>query len=159
MHLDCINDLCKRCLTCTSADDMELFPVEQALSTAQKRSNDSGESTEKSSSKKVKKAGKKKVSGILKKLIEELSSKTSQDSEVMEEGTGDFFDLYNTIINMEGQEEIAKRNVIKSYYNFGKALEDCYDHYKKNNPKRTAQALVNQEVRKQLSNSVSDDLL
>ncbi|EXX69030.1 hypothetical protein RirG_099620 [Rhizophagus irregularis DAOM 197198w] len=51
---------------------------------------------------------------------------------------------------MEGEEEIAKQNVIKSYYNFGKALEDHYDHYKKNNPKRTAQAL--------LPNSVSDDL-
>jgi len=73
----------------------------------------------------------------------------------MEEGTGDFFDLYNTIINMEGQEEIAKRNVIKSYYNFRKAL----DHYKKNNPKRTVQVLVNKEVRNQLSDSVSDDLL
>ncbi|CAI2194225.1 10660_t:CDS:2, partial [Funneliformis geosporum] len=46
------------------------------------------------------------------------------DPDVMEEGTGGFFDLYNTIINMEEQEEIAKRNVIKSYYNFGKALED-----------------------------------
>jgi len=56
----------------------------------------------------VKKAGEKKVSGTLKNLIEELSSETSQDSEVMEEGTGDFFDLYNTIINMEGEEEIAK---------------------------------------------------
>ena len=107
----------------------------------------------------MKKAGEKKVSGTLKKLIEELSSETSQDSEVMEEGTGDFFDLYNTIINMEGEEEIAKRNVIKSYYNFGKALEDRYDHYKKNNPKRTAQALVNKEVRNQLPDSVSDDLL
>ncbi|PKY58768.1 hypothetical protein RhiirA4_480955 [Rhizophagus irregularis] len=124
-----------------------------------KRPNDSGESTEKSSSKKVIKAGKKKVSGTLKKLIEELSSETSQDSEVMEKGTGNFFDLYNTIINMEGEEEIAKRNIIKSYYNFGKALEDRYDHYKKNNPKRTAQALVNKEVRNQLLDSVSDDLL
>ncbi|CAB5371865.1 unnamed protein product [Rhizophagus irregularis] len=28
VHLDCINDLRKRCPTCTSADDMELFPVE-----------------------------------------------------------------------------------------------------------------------------------
>ncbi|CAB5380251.1 unnamed protein product [Rhizophagus irregularis] len=136
------------------------YPIlEQASSTAQKRSNNSGESTEKSSSKKVKKAGEKKVSGTLKKLVKELSSETSQDSEVMEEGTGGFFDLYNTIINMEGQEEIAKRNVIKSYYNFGKALEDRYDHYKKNNLKRTAQALVNKEVRNQLPDSVSDDLL
>ncbi|CAG8706959.1 1787_t:CDS:2, partial [Rhizophagus irregularis] len=38
VHLDCINDLHKRCPTCTSADDMESFPVEQASSTAQKRS-------------------------------------------------------------------------------------------------------------------------
>ncbi|PKY29352.1 hypothetical protein RhiirB3_483396 [Rhizophagus irregularis] len=134
VHLDCINDLRKRCPTCTSADDMETDDLRTP-----------GESTEKSSSKKVKKA--------------ELSSETSQDSEVMEEGTGDFFDLYNTIINMEGEEEIAKRNVIKSYFNFGKALEDRYDHYKKNNPKRTAQALVNKEVRNQLPDSVSDDLL
>jgi hypothetical protein len=87
---------------------------------------------------------------------EELSSEASQDSEDMEEGTGDFFVLYNTIINMEGQEEIAKW---KSYYNFGKALEKRYAHYKKNNPKRTAQALVNKEVRNQLPASVSDDLL
>ncbi|CAB5367308.1 unnamed protein product [Rhizophagus irregularis] len=34
-----------------------------------------------------------------------------------------------------------------------------YDHYKKNNPKRTAQALVNKEVREQHPGSVSDDLL
>jgi hypothetical protein len=113
----------------------------------------------------MKKTGEKKISGMLKKLIEELSdpkgtpSETSQDFEITEKRTGNFFDLYNTIIDMEGQEEIVKREVIKSYYNFGKALEDRYDHYKKNNPKRTAQALVNKEVRKQLPDSVSDDLL
>ncbi|GBC10810.1 hypothetical protein RclHR1_09920009, partial [Rhizophagus clarus] len=45
----------------------------------------------------------------------------------MEEGTGDFFDLYNSIINMEGQEEIAKRDVIKSYYNFGEWALKIYD--------------------------------
>ncbi|GBB89478.1 hypothetical protein RclHR1_16180004 [Rhizophagus clarus] len=91
-------------------------------------------------------------------LIKELSSETSQDSEVMEKGTGDFFDLYNSIINMEGQEEIAKRDVIKSYFNFGKALDDCFNYYKKDNPKRTAQALVNKKVWEQLPN-VSDDAL
>ena len=51
------------------------------------------------------------------------------------------------------------RDVIKSYYNFGKALGDRYDHYKKNNLKRTAQALINREVRNQLPDSVNDDLL
>ncbi|CAB4384175.1 unnamed protein product [Rhizophagus irregularis] len=58
VHLDCINDLRKRCPTCSSADDMETDDLRTlASSTAQKCSNDSGESTEKSSSKKVKKAG------------------------------------------------------------------------------------------------------
>lgn len=45
---------------------------------------------------------------MLKKLIEELSFETSQDSKVMEERTRDFIDLYNAITNIEGQEEIAK---------------------------------------------------
>ncbi|CAB5335218.1 hypothetical protein RhiirA5_444450 [Rhizophagus irregularis] len=77
----------------------------------------------------------------------------------MEEGAGSFFDLYNAIINTEGQVEIANQDVIRSYYNFGKALADRYEHYKENNPNRTAQTLVNEEVRKQLPVSVSDDAL
>ncbi|GET02672.1 hypothetical protein GLOIN_2v515277 [Rhizophagus clarus] len=84
--------------------------------------------------------------------------KRRKDSVVTEETTGDFFDLYNSIINMEGQEEIAKRDVIKSYFNFGKILDDCFNYYKKDNPKCTAQALVNKKVWEQLPN-VSDDAL
>ncbi|CAG8856818.1 42793_t:CDS:1, partial [Gigaspora margarita] len=57
------------------------------------------------------------------------------------------------------ENEIINREVITSYYIFGKALKDKYDYYKKNNPKHTAQALVNKEVKSQLSNFVSDDLL
>ncbi|GES96327.1 hypothetical protein GLOIN_2v1769762 [Rhizophagus clarus] len=90
---------------------------------------------------------------MLEKLIEELISETSQDPEIAKEGipplgsgSGTFFDLYNVIDVMEGQEEVAKWAVIKSYFNFGKALNDQFSHYLKTNPKRTAQALVNQEV-------------
>jgi len=122
-----------------------------AFTFAEKRSVGSGGNTHFASKPPVKKVKIKGVSSIVKKLIEELSSETSQDFRGYGRGN---FDLYNTIINMEGQEEIAKRDLIKSYYNFGKALEDRYDHYKKNNPKRTAQALVNKEVRKQLPDSV-----
>jgi hypothetical protein len=56
--------------------------------------------------------------GTLKKLIEELSFETSQDSEVMEEETGHFFNLYNTIINIEGrkrlQNEMSSNHIIIS---------------------------------------------
>jgi hypothetical protein len=76
------------------------------------RGNETGASlasTEKSSCKKAKKTGGKKESDKLKKFIEELSSETSQSPEVMEEGAGSFFDLYNAIINTEGQVEIANQ--------------------------------------------------
>ncbi|RGB42653.1 hypothetical protein C1646_750698 [Rhizophagus diaphanus] len=94
--------------------------------------------TEKSSRKKAKKTGGetgvKKVSDMLEKFIELLSSETTQVQEVMEEGLGSFFDLYNAIAKKEEQAEIANRDVIKSY-------------------------LVNEEVREQLPVSVSDETL
>jgi hypothetical protein len=77
----------------------------------------------------------------------------------MEEGVGSFFDLYNAIVKMEEQAEIASRDVIKSYFNFGKALTERFDYYMNANPKRTSQVLVNEEVREQLPVSVSDDSL
>ena len=48
---------------------------------------------------------------------------------------------------MREQEEIAKRNVIKSYFNFKKAFDDCFNYYKKDNPKHTTtQIFVNKKV-------------
>jgi hypothetical protein len=64
----------------------------------------------------------------------------------VEEGTGTFFDLYNAIIDEEREEDIVKQEVIKLYYNFGKVLDECFNEYRKENPKRTTQALVNKEV-------------
>ncbi|GBB91389.1 hypothetical protein RclHR1_18660001 [Rhizophagus clarus] len=68
---------------------------------------------------------------MLEKLIEELNSETSLDPEIAKEGilplgsgSRNFFDLYNAIDVMEGQEEVAKWTVIKSYFNFEKALND-----------------------------------
>ncbi|CAG8843056.1 14436_t:CDS:1, partial [Gigaspora margarita] len=104
----------------------------------------------------------KKESLTLKKLIEELSTEpsTPQDPVTRKENANNFVDLYNNITHAETQNEIINQEVITTYYLFNKALEEKYDYYiKKNNPKRTAQALVNKEVRSQLPNSVSDDLL
>jgi hypothetical protein len=68
------------------------------------------------------------------KKLEELLSETSQGPEVMETSgnvSEDFFDLYDAIVKMFES---------RYYYNFGKALDDRFDYYKKTNPKRTAQA-------------------
>ncbi|CAJ0754835.1 12672_t:CDS:2, partial [Entrophospora sp. SA101] len=64
--------------------------------------------------------------------------------------TSNFLYLYSRIDQAESKNETTNQDVIRCYYCFGKALEDRFEHYKKTNPKRTAQALVNEEVRKQL---------
>ena len=94
-------------------------------------------------------------------MIEELSSETPQDQEVIEGGMlqGNFFILFDVIVKMEERTENANRDVLKSYFNFGKALDDCFNRYKKDNPNRTAQALVNNEVRNQLPDTVSESAL
>ncbi|GBC51620.2 hypothetical protein GLOIN_2v1709640 [Rhizophagus irregularis DAOM 181602=DAOM 197198] len=82
MHYNCIDDPCKKCSIC-SAEDLELFPVELTLNTAQKKCT--WESTaEKSSSKKKKISHKDDVSTILKKLIKELLTNTPNTGKVLE---------------------------------------------------------------------------
>ncbi|CAI2186121.1 290_t:CDS:2, partial [Funneliformis geosporum] len=65
------------------------------------------ESTDKASNKKAKKLVNRNDSPKLKKLIEELSSETSQDPEIIEVRTGDFSDLYNAIVKIEAKESLS----------------------------------------------------
>ncbi|KAF0514681.1 hypothetical protein F8M41_017531 [Gigaspora margarita] len=134
-------------------------PLFTQSDTSKKHTNDPKLFLDKLSNKKVKQIKKELLT--LKKLIEELSTEpsTPQGLVTNKENANNFVDLYNNITHAETENEIINREVITSYYIFSKALEDKYDHYKKNNPKRTALALVNKEVRSQLPNSVSDDLL
>jgi len=49
--------------------------------------------------------------------------------------------------------------LILYYFYFGKILKDRYNFFQKTNPKHTSQGLVNNKVRKQISESVSKSLL
>ncbi|CAG8679431.1 11695_t:CDS:1, partial [Ambispora gerdemannii] len=119
------------------------------------------ESTSKSSSKKVKKQVRKEDSPILKKLISELSTDTSKNAEILQSkfslvaNTINFLNLYQKIIESEDINKKTSQDVILCYFH----LEDRFNHYRKNNPKRTAQGLVNNEVRTQIPESVSESLL
>ncbi|CAJ0885388.1 13920_t:CDS:2 [Entrophospora sp. SA101] len=114
---------------------------------------------------KKKKSSSREDSPVLKKLIDELSTDVSGTSEVINNAredtsnTSNFLYLYSRIDQAESKNETTNQDVIRCYYCFGKALEDRFEHYKKTNPKRTAQALVNEEVRKQLPHTLSDALL
>jgi len=167
VHLDCINDLRKRCPTCTSADDMETIPVEQASSTAQKKRT--SDLPEKSSSKKQKTSNKEGVPSMLKKLIEELLTDNSNNEDLEEsaEGasdaslnSGNFFHLSSMIDQAEEKNKDATRNVINRYFDFGEALHLRYKELKPSHGKYGAEALVKDEARKQISvTELSDEAL
>jgi hypothetical protein len=102
---------------------------------------------------------------LLKTLVRELTSNANQVSEIsfddnfVEMDTPNYAKLYDAISKAEEDSKSANQVVIKRYYDFGKSLEERYDHYQKNNPKRTAQAKVNDELRKQLPESITNNAL
>ncbi|CAG8702893.1 3874_t:CDS:1, partial [Ambispora gerdemannii] len=103
------------------------------------------ESINKLSSKKAKKQVSKEDSPTLQRLIKELETdipeKTLPTKPVSKsnESSTNFLVLYQNIINVEEISKKTIQEVILHYFYFGKALEERLNHYKKNNPKRTAQ--------------------
>lgn len=120
-------------------------------------------SADKPSSKKAKKQSKKEESPMLKKLIEELLTTAPEiPEEVIEvsENTNNFLYHYINISNAESRSEIANREIIECYYNFGVAIKNRFDHYKNlNQGERACSALVNDEIRKQLPSDITNDAL
>ncbi|CAG8650611.1 7601_t:CDS:1, partial [Paraglomus brasilianum] len=118
------------------------------------------EFTSKSSSKKVKKHVSKEDSPILKKLIEELTSTIPENSKKaieVNESTNNFLYHYNKIMQTESK---ASREVIESYFNFGEAMKKRFDYYKNlKHGDRACLALVNDEIRKQLPDNITNDAL
>ncbi len=162
VHYDCIDNPRKKCPTCP-AEDLEMFSVEQA--TQRRRSNES--SAENTSRKKVKSSGRDN-SPILKRLIQELTTDISEDDISLQPVSSsasstnapiDFLKLYKDILDAEDASKKTVQDLILRYFHFGKALKDRYNFFRKTNPKRTSQGLVNNEVRKQIPESVSESLL
>lgn len=61
-------------------------------------------------------------------------------------GSINFHDLYIKIVNAS-----KNQGLIRSHYNFGKALKDHLGYYKTNHLKQTAKVFVNDRVRNQLA--------
>ncbi|RHZ87744.1 hypothetical protein Glove_30g121 [Diversispora epigaea] len=201
-HCDCIENYIKKRSICLKPDckkevestinsmpgsqnTNDLMDISPSLFTdplfqspSKKRVN---ESISKSSSKKVK--VKNKDSSMLKKLIKELSSPSSSSTTSLQTATssGNFIDLYNALIRAEEQVETTNQEVIRSYFAFGKKLEDRaeeqvettnqevirsyfafgkkledrFEYYKKSNRDRKAQKKLIDEVTEQLPNDLS----
>jgi hypothetical protein len=80
-----------------------------------------------------------------------------QEKEEKEENI--FFNLNIKITNAETRYNVTNQEVIKNYYLFGKALLERLNLYKENYMEHEAQKKVNEEVRQQLPNNVTEDTL
>jgi len=105
---------------------------------------------------------------MLRKLIKELLTNISDSGEVLEEmnaldassNTRKFLYLSDMIDQAETKNEDATRNVINRYFDFGEALYLRYKELKPSCGKDGANALVKEEVRKQIPETkFSDDAL
>ncbi|CAI2182235.1 5107_t:CDS:2 [Funneliformis geosporum] len=88
-----------------------------------------------------------------------ISEKTRSSSASSTNASIDFLKLYKDILDAEDASKKMAQDLIFRYFHFGKALKDQYNFFRKFNPKRTSQGLVNNEVRKQIPISVSESLL
>ena len=89
----------------------------------------------------------------------EISLQTDSFSASNTNAPIDFLKLYKDILDAEDASKKTAQDLILRYFHFGKALKDRYNFFRKTNPKRTSQGLVNNEVRKQIPESVSQSLL
>ncbi|EXX79201.1 hypothetical protein RirG_007950 [Rhizophagus irregularis DAOM 197198w] len=168
IHYNCIDNPGKLCPICPSTDmeidDDDMVAVAQESNTQKKCIQKS--STEKSSSKKRKTSNKDDVSTVLKKLIEELL--TPDSGEVLGESnvsdallnTRKFLYFSDMIDQAEIKNKDATQNVINRYFDFGEVLYLQYKELKPSCGKDGANALVKEEVRKQIPEiKFSDDAL
>ena len=65
------------------------------------------------------------------------------------------------IDHAESENATTNQKVIKSYYDFGKAVSECHDYYIREKKKwiPVAQCLVKEEIRKQIPMKITDDAL
>ncbi|CAG8619131.1 3942_t:CDS:2 [Ambispora gerdemannii] len=146
--------------------------VEILSNLPQKRVNEATP-TASSSNKKIKKPVNREESAKLKKLIDELlSSDSSQTNEAIEESASshamtastkgnanDFLYFFRKIDQSESKYQVTNREVISSHFDFGGILYNRYKDLKKDNGKEGANALLFDEVRKQIPIEVTDGAL
>ncbi|CAG8557555.1 10024_t:CDS:2 [Cetraspora pellucida] len=107
------------------------------------------DASNKSSSKKARKQVKKEDSPTLKKLISELTTDASEISK-----------LNDNITHVESKNESTNQELIQCYYSFGDSLSMRINYYKNlKHGDLTSQALVNEEVREQIGEKISNDTL
>ena len=144
------------------------IPETSTTSTLPSKRVNKSTTVDKSSSKKAKLV-KKKESPTLKKIIKELSADASQQvssgntiilqsesAPIINKDSVNFFELYNKITYAEENNQKTTQDVIRCYYNFGKGLTLWFDHYRQSNNEDASNALVNDKIREQTVDKITE---
>ncbi|CAG8771721.1 26804_t:CDS:2 [Gigaspora margarita] len=98
-----------------------------------------------------------------KRLISELTTDVSEISKVnitYNENATNFLQLNDNITHVESKTESTNQELIRCYYSFGDALSKRLNYYKNlKHGDLASQALVNEEVREQIGEKISNDTL
>jgi hypothetical protein len=149
----------------------EEMPEETDSASNSKSKKRVNEDTDSSVSKKSKKRDLDEDSNILKRLIQELSSDTTQISVIKEKkgfqresmqedrSTQIFFDLYFKITNAEERNEKARHELIIAYYHYGEELEKRLVHYREGYKEHEALKKLYDEVKDQLPKEVTKNAI
>ena len=147
-------------------DDLETLTKQNSNTVQKKRSSEFA--SEKDSNKKAKQTRKqidRNEYPTLKKLIMELTSPESledglsRDSLItlqssvseMDVNSLDFLDLYNKIGTAEDNLRRTSHDLLRCYYNFGQAIKQLFDHFRKTCNEDVSNAKVNDRIMNQIS--------
>ncbi|CAG8645977.1 2829_t:CDS:10, partial [Dentiscutata erythropus] len=149
-------------VTSDTIHSLNLLPFPDNTKQSQKRPSEDTTKNKLSSkkSKQNKEKGDKKDSNIIKKLITELKSNTSEQNKITsyqviatedDPQPIDFLNLYTKITSAESESQKQSQKVIFQYYNFGMAIAKRFKfHYEKSYNVNDANSDVNKEIEKQL---------
>ncbi|CAJ0763835.1 19239_t:CDS:2 [Entrophospora sp. SA101] len=80
----------------------------------------------------------------------------SESAPIINKDSVNFLELYNKITYAEENNQKTTQDVIRCYYNFGKGLTIWFDHYRQSNNEDASNALVNDKIREQTVDKITE---
>ncbi|CAJ0746502.1 2381_t:CDS:2 [Entrophospora sp. SA101] len=80
----------------------------------------------------------------------------SESASIINKDSVNFLELYNMITYAEENNQKTTQDVICCYYNFGKGLTLWFDHYRQSNNEDASNALVNNKIREQTVDKITE---
>ncbi|CAJ0755582.1 17432_t:CDS:2 [Entrophospora sp. SA101] len=88
--------------------------------------------------------------------LQDVEVSESESAPIINKDSVNFLELYNKITYAEENNQKTTQDVIRCYYNFGKGLTIWFDHYRQSNNEDASNALVNDKIREQTVDKITE---